>query len=92
MSDDIVTRLMQHIAKPLDIVDELRNAQAMYDDIARWTPDHIDEWNGLEGRAADEIEHLRAQIELLKGTENFEPCSRVDPCEMCKEMIQKGEA
>jgi hypothetical protein len=43
-------------------------------------------------QAADEIERLRAQIKLLKGTENFEPCSRVGPCEMCKEMIQKGEA
>ncbi len=43
-------------------------------------------------QAADEIERLRAQIKFLKGTENFEPCSRVDPCEMCKEIIQKGEA
>ncbi|NBO00037.1 MAG: hypothetical protein EBV21_01005 [Betaproteobacteria bacterium] len=70
-----------------DIVTRLRELADAFDD------DDISHDQSVWMRsAADEIERLRAQIKLLKGTENFEPCSRVDPCEMCKEMIQKGEA
>jgi hypothetical protein len=83
--------------------EEMRNAvkRATQDDIVeRLTAiafhdpqiDYRQDIKSVAATAADEIERLRAQIKLLKGTENFEPCSRVDPCEMCKEMIQKGEA
>ena len=80
--------------------EEMRNAvqRATQDDIAhrlRVGADlflNIARMHEVLLQAADEIERLRAQIKLLKGTENFEPCSRVGPCEMCKEMIQKGEA
>ena len=80
--------------------EEMRNAvkRATQDDISHRLRVGADRFLNIARlpealvEAADEIERLRAQIKFLKGTENFEPCSRVDPCEMCKEMIQKGEA
>jgi hypothetical protein len=47
----------------------------------------------LERNAAlREIERLRAQIDFVKNVKHFEPCSRVDPCKICKDMIERGEA
>lgn len=80
--------------------EEMRNAvkRATQDDISHRLRVGADRFLNIARlhealvEAADEIDRLRAQIKFLKGTENFEPCSRVDPCEMCKEMIQKDEA